>query len=126
MELYTVNNDGRLWRQFDWNQLSGVGINKNNHKIKEKEAGFILEKYASFSEIKADFTQGIISKCICIVKDYPSLTEKRSWINTGNSFIVLFMKMMFYWRKQKLDSCKEFLLNMCCIDKNDFSSNIID
>ena len=29
---------------------------------------------------------------------------------------VLLMKMMLPLLKEKLDSCKEFMLNICCID----------
>jgi len=35
---------------------------KKNHSITELEAGFVLIKYASLSEIEAGFMQGIISK----------------------------------------------------------------
>jgi len=49
---------------------------------------------------------------------YYDLNWTRSWMSAKNSYYmpVLLMKMVLPLLKQKLESCKEFLLNMCCID----------
>lgn len=43
---------------------SGSGIFKHNHSKTELEAGFILKKYDSISEIEAGLVQVIIFMCM--------------------------------------------------------------
>jgi len=99
-----------------WGLIVGDNLTEEKlehwNSITEPEAGFVLIKYASLSEIEAELTQGSISKCRpYVVLINPSLTE----IEAGSILGIRYTFMTYWWKYYNLNWTSSWMcaMNFC-------------